>query len=122
MGRLTAPSKPLTTGDAANPEEFCFASACTSDLGLLSGLGFLAFSFFALCSPVSGACLGRSRRVVSFSLLFFLSHLAIASASQGAFTPPPDAGRLLGDCAEPWSPAMSAKLRPVSADSSYCSM
>src|SRR5260370_6852723 len=112
MGRLAGPAKRLTTGDAANAEEFCVASACTSDLGLLSGLGFLAFSFFALCSPVSGACLERSRRVVSVSLLFFLSNLAIASASQGAFTPPPDAGRLLVNCAGPVSPAISSILRP----------
>jgi len=47
---------------------------------------------------------------------FFLSNFAIASASHGAFTAPRDAGRLLVHFAEPWSPAISAMLRPVSTD------
>src|ERR1700680_3466212 len=116
MGRLTAPSRPLTTEDTEDAEEFSFTSVSASDLRLLSGLVFLALSFFfTLCS---GACPERSRRVSSvvILLLLFLSNFAIASANQGAFTAPRDAGRLLVHFAEPWSPAMSAILRPVSAD------
>src|ERR1700680_2610432 len=121
MGRLTAPSRPLTTEDTEDAEEFSFTSVSASDLRLLSGLVFLALTFFfSLCS---GACPER-RRVSSVAILFllFLSNFAIASANQGAFTAPRDAGRLLVHFAEPWSPAMSAILRPVRADSSYCSM
>src|SRR6266849_8684257 len=123
MGRLTAPSKSLTTEDTEDARESALPSVGTSDLGLLSGLTLLALSFFfTLLSSVSGACPERSRRVVNLLLLFFLSNLAIASANHGAFTAPRDAGRLLVHFAEPWSPAMSAMLRPVSADSSYRSM
>jgi hypothetical protein len=55
---------------------------------------------------------------------FFLSALAIESASQSFFfgTPAVADVRLLSHAAEPASPAISFMVRPVSADLSYWSM
>src|ERR1700724_1410498 len=112
MARFTAPSKSLTTEDTE--KDFLLALRLWFAAGAIPAR-VLSFSFFfnsALPRVLGGWLV----------LPFCLSNFAIASASHGAFTAPRDAGRLLVHFAEPWSPAMSAMLRPVSADSSYLSM
>src|SRR5437870_8236881 len=89
MGLLTAPFKELTAEIAEDAEEAdCFASR--SDLIAVDpGGSFLANpgADFLFVSALSA----------SFAVIFFLffSSLAIASASQRAFTLPREAGRLL---------------------------
>src|SRR6185369_1407930 len=99
IGRLTLPSKSFSTEDA---EEDLLVPASWRDAepATVSSFSF----FFTRCFSVSSA--------VTFVLLF-LSNLAIASASQGAFTAPRDAGRLLVHCFEPASPPIAAMLRSV---------
>src|SRR4029077_8440909 len=105
IGRLTLPSKSLPPEDVADAEEVFLVSASLPAPEPLEPARALSFSFFftSFFSAFSAVNV----------FLLFLSNLAIAPASQGAFTAPRDAGRLLVQCFEAASPAISAMVRPV---------
>ena len=110
MGRLTAPSKSSTTEDTGHG-----GSLVVRDLRCWSWTGYslIFFFFFALSFSVFLSVL------CGCFLLALLIELGDRIGQPGRLHRPARAGRLLVHCAEPWSPAISAMVRPVSADSSY---
>src|SRR5271165_3990333 len=130
MSFSSAPTRALTAEDAEFAEDFLVFGLLTNwvSLPVARDTDFRPLFLFSPVSPVPPV-------VKDFRLLLpapsassavkafrFASARAIASASQGAFTFPRDAERLLFHSAEPLSPAISAMVRPVRMEVSYASM
>src|SRR5271169_3880869 len=122
IGRFTAPSTAeiKTAEDAEDAEDFDFflAAGCAEAVGGTLAEDAKVFPLFTSASSASSAvfsCFGFF--FCPLVAAFFLSSFATASASQAAFSFPPPAGRLLHS-ADPASPAIWARLRPLSTDSS----